>query len=143
MKFFVKRKSSSLDDRKLELEAFQHNWVKLADAAGVPGMALADMTAWVSKRDEVLSQHATLELHREDLAAIQQTCADATAELIEALKTVSITYSSQDLPALIAAAESFVLEAERALAREESLNEQQVLAERAQTEAQSKLVTTR
>lgn len=135
----VRRKSNSLVDRKRELEAFQHNWVKLADTSGVPGMALADMTAWVAKRDEVLSQHSTLEHHREDLAAIQQACADATAKLIEALKSVSMTHSSQDLPALIAAAESFVLEAERALAREESLNDQQLLAERAQTDAQSKL----
>jgi uncharacterized protein YhaN len=135
----VKRKRSSLDNRKRELESARASWQQIAASTGVPEMPLGDVADWVIKRQEALEVNDALELHRCALADVRQASSDAAAHLLDALSTASIAPPSEDLQTLIRAAESLVSEAERRLATKEGLEKQQLLAKSAMTAAQVKL----
>lgn len=135
----LKSMRATLSDCERELTAFRGDWEGLTVRAGVPGMSLAEMAAWLAKREEVFAAVDALELHKSELEGVRKARAVAQSALLAALRAVSLGDEADELPALIATAESFVVSAERGAAQKDSLADQLRQAERSQATAQQKV----
>ncbi|KVU29832.1 chromosome segregation protein SMC [Burkholderia ubonensis] len=133
----VTRRQAALGEREQELSAHRDAWTRLATAAGVPGMPLADMNDWLAKREMVFAAQAEYERQAHELDSTRAARVAAQAALQSALRAVSRD-SDDGLAALIAAAESFVQSAEKSIAQQGSLEDQARQVERARAGAQAK-----
>ncbi|KVD79831.1 ATP-binding protein [Burkholderia ubonensis] len=133
----VTRRQAALGERERELSAHRDAWTRLATAAGVPGMPLADMNDWLAKREMVFAAQAEYERQAHELESTRAARVAAQAALRSALRAVSRD-SDDGLAALIAAAESFVQSAEKSIAQQGSLEDQARQVERARAGAQAK-----
>ncbi|KVM73654.1 chromosome segregation protein SMC [Burkholderia ubonensis] len=133
----VTRRQAALGERERELSAHRDAWTRLATAAGVPGMPLADMNDWLAKREMVFAAQAEYERQAHELDSTRAARVAAQAALRSALRAVSRD-SDDGLAALIAAAESFVQSAEKSIAQQGSLEDQARQVERARAGAQAK-----
>ena len=129
----VERSESALtaakqtEERKAsELTAFDEDWVAQTVALALPGLALADAQAWMTRREQVLSAVATLSEKEE---ALQQEVADAGAAagaLSAQLGQAGVSLPSEStLSAILTAAEDLVSEADSSAARRGQLVKQQ------------------
>ncbi|KVC68442.1 chromosome segregation protein SMC [Burkholderia ubonensis] len=133
----VTRRQAAVGEREQELSAHRDAWTRLATAAGVPGMPLADMNDWLVKRDMVFAAQAEYERQAHELESTRAARVAAEAALQSALRAVS-RGSDDGLAALVAAAESFVQSAEKSIAQQGSLEDQVRQVERARAGAQAK-----
>ncbi|KVA01867.1 chromosome segregation protein SMC [Burkholderia ubonensis] len=133
----VTRRQAAVGEREQELSAHRDAWTRLATAAGVPGMPLADMNDWLAKRDMVFAAQAEYERQAHELESTRAARVAAEAALQSALRAVS-RGSDDGLAALVAAAESFVQSAEKSIAQQGSLEDQVRQVERARAGAQAK-----
>ncbi|KVN88815.1 chromosome segregation protein SMC [Burkholderia ubonensis] len=133
----VTRRQAALGEREQELSAHRDAWTRLATAAGVPGMPLADMNDWLAKREMVFAAQAEYERQAHELESTRAARVAAQAALQSALRAVSRD-SNDGLAALVAAAESFVQSAEKSIAQQGSLEDQARQVERARAGAQAK-----
>ncbi|PAJ78394.1 ATP-binding protein [Burkholderia ubonensis] len=133
----VTRRQAALGERERELSAHWDAWTRLATAAGVPGMPLADMNDWLAKREMVFAAQAEYERQAHELESTRAARLAAQAALQSALRAVS-RGSGDGLAALVAAAESFVQSAEKSIAQQGSLEDQARQVERARAGAQAK-----
>ncbi|KVT61259.1 ATP-binding protein [Burkholderia ubonensis] len=133
----VTRRQAALGEREQELSAHRDAWTRLATAAGVPGMPLADMNDWLAKREMVFAAQAEYERQAHELESTRAARVAAQAALQSALRAVSRD-SDDGLAALVAAAESFVQSAEKSIAQQGSLEDQARQVERARAGAQAK-----
>ncbi|OJB09677.1 chromosome segregation protein SMC [Burkholderia ubonensis] len=133
----VTRRQAALGEREQELSAHRDAWTRLATAAGVPGMPLADMNDWLAKREMVFAAQAEYERQAHELESTRAARVAAQAALQSALRVVSRD-SDDGLAALVAAAESFVQSAEKSIAQQGSLEDQARQVERARAGAQAK-----
>ncbi|KVS37966.1 ATP-binding protein [Burkholderia ubonensis] len=133
----VTRRQAALGERERELSAHRDAWTRLATAAGVPGMPLADMNDWLAKREMVFAAQAEYERQAHELESTRAARVAAQAALQSALRAVSRD-SDDGLAALVAAAESFVQSAEKSIAQQGSLEDQARQVERARAGAQAK-----
>ncbi|KVT35226.1 ATP-binding protein [Burkholderia ubonensis] len=133
----VMRRQAALGEREQELSAHRDAWTRLATAAGVPGMPLADMNDWLAKREMVFAAQAEYERQAHELESTRAARVAAQAALQSALRAVSRD-SDDGLAALVAAAESFVQSAEKSIAQQGSLEDQARQVERARAGAQAK-----
>ncbi|KVG69344.1 ATP-binding protein [Burkholderia ubonensis] len=133
----VTRRQAALGEREQELSAHRDAWTRLATAAGVPGMPLADMNDWLAKREMVFAAQAEYERQAHELESTRAARVAAEAALQSALRAVS-RGSDDGLAALVAAAESFVQSAEKSIAQQGSLEDQARQVERARAGAQAK-----
>ncbi|AOK14942.1 chromosome segregation protein SMC [Burkholderia cepacia] len=133
----VTRRQAALAEREQELSAHRDAWTRLATAAGVPGMPLADMNDWLAKRDAVFAAQAEYERQAHELESTRAARVAAEAALQSTLRAVSRD-SDDGLAALVAAAESFVQSAEKSIAQQGSLEDQVRQVERARAGAQAK-----
>ncbi len=74
------------DEAERRLADFDVRWSEQAQAAGLPDMALLDLSGWLVSRRAVLDAAAQLDAHRLEQAAQQQAEAQATAALMQALQ---------------------------------------------------------
>ncbi|MFA8357312.1 AAA family ATPase [Burkholderia ubonensis] len=133
----VTRRQAAVGEREQELSAHRDAWTRLATAAGVPGMPLADMNDWLAKRDMVFAAQAEYERQAHELESTRAARVAAEAALQSALRAVS-RGSDDGLAALVAAAASFVQSAEKSIAQQGSLEDQVRQVERARAGAQAK-----
>ncbi|KWO43384.1 chromosome segregation protein SMC [Burkholderia ubonensis] len=133
----VTRRQAALGEREQELSVHRDAWTRLATAAGVPGMPLADMNDWLAKREMVFAAQAEYERQAHELESTRAARVAAQAALQSALRAVS-RGSDDGLAALVAAAESFVQSAEKSIAQQGSLEDQARQVERARAGAQAK-----
>ncbi|KVM84582.1 chromosome segregation protein SMC [Burkholderia ubonensis] len=133
----VTRRQAALGEREQELSAHRDAWTRLATAAGVPGMPLADMNDWLAKREMVFAAQAEYERQAHELESTRAARVAAEAALQSALRAVSRD-SDDGLATLVAAAESFVQSAEKSIAQQGSLEDQARQVERARAGAQAK-----
>ncbi|KVU86898.1 chromosome segregation protein SMC [Burkholderia ubonensis] len=133
----VTRRQAALGEREQELSVHRDAWTRLATAAGVPGMPLADMNDWLAKREMVFAAQAEYERQAHELESTRAARVAAQAALQSALRAVSRD-SDDGLAALVAAAESFVQSAEKSIAQQGSLEDQARQVERARAGAQAK-----
>ncbi|AOI68237.1 ATP-binding protein [Burkholderia ubonensis] len=133
----VTRRQAAVGEREQELSAHRDAWTRLATAAGVPGMPLADMNDWLAKREMVFAAQAEYERQAHELESTRAARVAAEAALQSALRAVS-RGSDDGLAALVAAAESFVQSAEKSIAQQGSLEDQVRQVERARAGAQAK-----
>ncbi|WP_321874175.1 ATP-binding protein [Burkholderia ubonensis] len=133
----VTRRQAALGERERELSAHRDAWTRLATAAGVPGMPLADMNDWLAKREMVFAAQAEYERQAHEFESTRAARVAAQAALQSALRAVSRD-SDDGLAALVAAAESFVQSAEKSIAQQGSLEDQVRQVERARAGAQAK-----
>ncbi|KUZ63840.1 chromosome segregation protein SMC [Burkholderia ubonensis] len=133
----VTRRQAAVGEREQELSAHRDAWTRLATAAGVPGMPLADMNDWLAKREMVFAAQAEYERQAHELESTRAARVAAEAALKSALRAVS-RGSDDGLAALVAAAESFMQSAEKSIAQQGSLEDQVRQVERARAGAQAK-----
>ncbi|MFA8390894.1 AAA family ATPase [Burkholderia ubonensis] len=133
----VTRRQAAVGEREQELSAHRDAWTRLATAAGVPGMPLADMNDWLAKREMVFAAQAEYERQAHELESTRAARVAAEAALQSALRAVS-RGSDDGLAALVAAAASFVQSAEKSIAQQGSLEDQVRQVERARAGAQAK-----
>lgn len=115
------------EERKAsELTTFDEDWVAQTVALALPGLALADAQAWITKREQVLSAAATLSEKEE---ALQQEVADAGAAasaLSAQLGQAGVSLPPEStLTAILTAAEDLVTDADSSAARRGQLVKQQ------------------
>ncbi|MGA3845343.1 AAA family ATPase [Ralstonia nicotianae] len=135
----LRRKETSLSEHERELANCNDEWERFAVAAGLPGMPLADMSAWLALREAVFVAQGGLELQQRELADARATRVAAQTALLAALRGVSLGGEPDDLPVLIATAESLIQSAERTAAQKDSLADHSRQVERARSNAQGKL----
>lgn len=113
-------------DRKAgELGTFDREWQVLAVSTGLPGLALVDAQAWMSKREMVLSAGATVQEKEDALRQEVEASQGALAGLLTQLELAGAMVQAQStLPATLIQAEELVAEADRAKARRAQLTKQ-------------------
>lgn len=111
--------------KEAELAAFDEEWRALTVSIDLPGLALTDAHAWMSKRDLVLAAHATVcekvDALRQEVEASQAAIAglEAQMERVGILVPPKSTYS-----AILTLAEELVSGADSAIARRAQLIKQ-------------------
>ncbi|WP_322101512.1 ATP-binding protein [Paraburkholderia sp. J41] len=133
------RKHTVTIERADELDACHARWRQLAEHANVPGMPLADMSAWLAHRETALAAQADCERRASECEASRAARIAAHAALGEALASVAGIAAQDSLPALIHAAETFVDSARKAAGQREGLEAQLHDARREHEGAQAKL----
>jgi len=91
------------------LAAFDARWADTATAAGLPGMPLADLSAWRAHRKAALDAHATAAAKAEELAA-ERDAAQAAAQRLHAALSSPSWSSATELGTLCASAEQLLHE---------------------------------
>jgi uncharacterized protein YhaN len=109
-----------------ELAAFDEDWVTQTVVLALPGLALSDAQAWMTKRELALSAFATFS-EKEDALRQEVTDASAAASALSAqLGQAGVSLSPESaLAAVLTAAELLVSEADSSAARRGQLVKQQ------------------
>jgi uncharacterized protein YhaN len=113
-------------DRKAgELATFDREWLELKVSIGLPGLALVDAQAWMSKRELVLSTRTTLQEKEDALQQEVEASQGAFAGLVAQLELAGAVVPPQStLSGALTQAEELVSEADRAKARRAQLMKQ-------------------
>lgn len=113
------------DRKKGDLAAFDQEWEVLIISLDLPGLALVDAQAWMSKRELVLSALDTLAEKDDALRQEVEESQKAVADLVSQLTLAGAAVPPQStLPATLTQAEELVSEADRAKARRAQLVKQ-------------------
>lgn len=108
------------------LAAFDAQWTQAALQAGLPGIALADVSAWLGRRKTALEAAATCEEKTSELQAERQAAEAAAARLRAALQCAGATPAGDgSLAELCARAEALINDHQAARAAAEMLARQQ------------------
>lgn len=113
------------DRKEGELAAFDREWQELAVSIDLPGLALVDAQAWMSKRDLVLSARASLEEKEDALRQEVEASQGVLAGLVTQLALAgAVVPPESTLSAALTQAEELVSESDRAKARRAQLMKQ-------------------
>ncbi|QGZ65045.1 ATP-binding protein [Paraburkholderia acidisoli] len=134
----AERKHTVATDRAREFEAFQATWQHIAERAKVPGMPLADMSAWLAHREAALAAHAECERREAAYAQSRAAREAAHAALVDALANVPGIDRADALPTLVNATDTYVQAAQKNAGQRESLEAQWRDAEREHEGAQTR-----
>lgn len=113
------RTAAQTKERKnSELDAFDEEWRTAATALGLPGLALADAQAWMSKRELAIAAVSTLGEKEDALKQQMDASRPAVTELVAQLAQAGTLLAPESpLPAILAQAEELVTTADAATAR--------------------------
>ncbi|NIG00835.1 chromosome segregation protein SMC, partial [Burkholderia sp. Ax-1720] len=108
------RREADLAEATRSLDATRQAWADLAAGAGLPGIALDDIGAWLAQRDAALAAQQKLDALARELEAARAERSHAQQALVTALLSVAPGTEADSLGKWIMSAEAFVQAAERA-----------------------------
>ncbi|WP_186062122.1 ATP-binding protein [Burkholderia gladioli] len=108
------RREADLAEATRSLDATRQAWADLAAGAGLPGIALDDIGAWLAQRDAALAAQQKLDALARELEAARAERSHAQQALVTALLSVAPATEADSLGKWIMSAEAFVQAAERA-----------------------------
>lgn len=108
-------RAQAMADAEAALAAFDTRWAAQADAAGLPGMALHDVSGWLAQRRAALDAAAAHDARAAELQAARSDEAAAAAQLRDALRAAGgEAGDALGLAALCGTAEALLAEREAA-----------------------------
>ncbi|WCM90605.1 AAA family ATPase [Acidovorax sp. NCPPB 3576] len=111
--------------KEADLAAFDDEWQAVTTSLDLPGLALVDTHALMSKRDLVLSAHIALSEKEDALSQEVEASQAAIARLEAQMAQVGVAVQPQSpLPATLTQAEALVSDADSAMARRAQLVKQ-------------------
>ncbi|MEX3629426.1 MAG: AAA family ATPase [Burkholderia sp.] len=124
------RREADLAGATQALDATRQAWTDLAAGAGLPGIALDDIGAWLAHRDTALAAQQKLDALTRELEAARAERSHAQQALVTALLSVAPATEAHALGKWILSAEAFVQAAERAAEQRRGHDERVAEAER-------------
>ncbi|MCK4118345.1 AAA family ATPase [Ralstonia nicotianae] len=111
--------------KEAELAAFDEEWQALTNSLNLPGLALVDAHAWMTKRELVLSAHAAVGEKEDSLRQEVEASQAAIADLQTQMAQVDVAVpSNSTLSTILTLAEELVSGADSAIARRTQLVKQ-------------------
>ncbi|MCF1443242.1 AAA family ATPase [Ralstonia nicotianae] len=111
--------------KEAELAAFDEEWQALTNSLNLPGLALVDAHAWMTKRELVLSAHAAVGEKEDSLRQEVEASQAAIADLQTQMAQVGVAVpSNSTLSTILTLAEELVSGADSAIARRTQLVKQ-------------------
>lgn len=125
------QRQATADKKEAELVSFDRNWQDTATSLELPGIDLADVQSWFSKRDQVIAAADACDEKQIDMLREVQAANDATellrAQIVQAGLTVA---EGTALPALLLQAETFITETDATITRRTVLSKQIAAAQK-------------
>ena len=140
------RLAGLLAGHRQALQDFDQAWAERTQRIELPGMALDDVTAWLSRRETAIAAGTTLASRQSEAAAEQRAALEAAEALVAQLHSAGVALGADlDLTALCGAAEQHIRHGDTVQERRKSLaqrlaeaaRELQALQEDIETAAQA------
>ncbi|WP_246791884.1 YhaN family protein [Burkholderia perseverans] len=137
------RRETEFAEAEQALAVTRRDWSEAAGAAGLPGMALADLGDWLGRRETALAAQRTVDQQTRELDSLRAERAGAqqalAAALLAAAPGADADLDADRLSQWLGAAEAFVQAAERAVAQRGNLDARVTEAEQARATAAARV----